>query len=281
MTEPKSEMAPEVSPRSLVQGGDSERKGSDTTPSESEGEGVAPNNEGGTSAPEREGFGWDGLANAVPMLLLGKAGLASVLAGWLVGYISDPDVLRNPHKPLLHDGEGELQRWLYQAVVDGDVALVGEDGEVLQVTQVGDINLNLNIVRLQLPPPPKCDICGQMASECPGHAPSVCAECGQTECECDRSPTHCSKCGHSPCQCPEPPPNRWRVSFNATASFDSDEGKVDLAYLLRKLANLIEEGKVGYINQMAQLIVACDQDDIDTIEQLAKDAGISINVGRA
>ena len=95
MTEPKSEMAPEVSPRSLVQGGDSERKGSDTTPSESEGEGVAPNNEGGTSAPEREGFGWDGLANAVPMLLLGKAGLASVLAGWLVGYISDPDVLRN------------------------------------------------------------------------------------------------------------------------------------------------------------------------------------------
>ncbi|MCQ3805013.1 MAG: hypothetical protein KTV45_13090 [Acidimicrobiia bacterium] len=47
------------------------------------------------------------------------------------------------------------------------------------------------------------------------------------------------------------------------------------------MANLIEEGKVGYINQMAQLILACDQDDIDTIEQLAKDAGISINVGRA
>ncbi|MCQ3805374.1 MAG: RDD family protein [Acidimicrobiia bacterium] len=94
MTEPKTAMPPEDSHRSLGQGGGAERKGSVTTPSDSEGEGVAPHGEG-TSASQREGFGWDGLTNSVPMLLLGKTGLATVLAGFLVGYISDPDVLRN------------------------------------------------------------------------------------------------------------------------------------------------------------------------------------------
>ena len=95
MTEPKTEMPPEDSHRGLGQGDGVERKDGNTMPSESEGEGVAPHNEAGTSAPEREGFGWDGLANSVPMLLLGKVGLATVLAGWLVGYISDPDILRD------------------------------------------------------------------------------------------------------------------------------------------------------------------------------------------
>jgi len=72
-------MSPETedSPHSLAQGNGGER------------------HEGSTSAPEREGFGWDGLANSVPMLLLGKVGLVTVLTGWLVGYISDPETLRD------------------------------------------------------------------------------------------------------------------------------------------------------------------------------------------
>lgn len=79
MTEPHLEMSPETedNPHSLAQGNGGER------------------NEARTSAPEREGFGWDGLANSVPMLLLGKVGLVTVLAGWLVGYISDPETLRD------------------------------------------------------------------------------------------------------------------------------------------------------------------------------------------
>jgi uncharacterized RDD family membrane protein YckC len=57
--------------------------------------GHAPNNEGDSSTPKPEGFGWEGLANSVPVLLLGKVGMAIVLAGWVVGYISDPEILRN------------------------------------------------------------------------------------------------------------------------------------------------------------------------------------------
>jgi len=47
---------------------------------------------------------------------------------------------------------------------------------------------------------------------------------------------------HSPCQCPD----HWQVNFNTTSSFNSEEGKDDLAYWLKQLDNLIEEGKVSY-----------------------------------
>ena len=50
--------------------------------------------------------------------------------------------------------------------------------------------------------------------------------------------------------------------------------------MLRHLSNLIDDGKVKHINQVAQLIVAGDQDDLNEIEQLAKDAGSNINVKR-
>ena len=72
-----------------------ERKDSNTIPSQSGGEDVAAHGEADTSAPVLEGFGWDGLTNSVPGLLLGKVGLVAVLAGWLVGYISDPGTLRS------------------------------------------------------------------------------------------------------------------------------------------------------------------------------------------
>ena len=72
-----------------------ERKDSNTMPSQPRGEDAAVHGEADTSAPVLEGFGWDGLTNSVPGLLLGKVGLAAVLAGWLVGYISDPGTLRS------------------------------------------------------------------------------------------------------------------------------------------------------------------------------------------
>ncbi|MDE0600396.1 MAG: RDD family protein [bacterium] len=89
-------MSPETedSPRSLAQGG-VDRNDSETTPSGSEGEGFAPQEQTGASASVPEGFGWDGLTNSVPGLLLGKVGLVAVLAGWLVGYTSDPGTLRD------------------------------------------------------------------------------------------------------------------------------------------------------------------------------------------
>lgn len=68
------------------------------------------------------------------------------------------------------------------------------------------------------------------------------------------------------------------MNLNTTASFDAQGGNDDLAYMLRHLANLIDDGKVKHINQVAQLIVAGDQDDIDKIEELAKDAGSTINI---
>ncbi len=183
----------------------------------------------------------------------------------------------NPHKPLLPDGERELQSALYQAVNDGEATLVGENGAPQHVAGVDDLSLNLSTIRLQQPTltHPACPICGLPTTECPGHATTACAECGKAKCECQATP--CSKCGHSQCQCPEPPPH-WQVNLNTTASIDTDENKSDLAYMLRELASLIEQGKIGHINQMAQMIITGDQKDIDAIKQLAKDVGSDVNI---
>ena len=183
----------------------------------------------------------------------------------------------NPHKPLLHDGERELQRALYQAVVDNEVVLVGDDGEPQKAIRVGDINLNLPTVRIQRPTPtqPTCSTCGRPTDECLGHSVPVCTKCGQSPCQCP--PAHCPKCGQSPCQC-SPPGKHWQVNLNTTVSFDSEEGKVDLVYVLRQLADLVEEGKVGHMSQMVQLVLTGDQKDVDTIEQDARDAGFTINI---
>ncbi|MDE0231071.1 MAG: DUF499 domain-containing protein [bacterium] len=182
----------------------------------------------------------------------------------------------NPHKPLLHDGEEELQHALYQAVTDGEVALVGDGGEPHKATRAADINLNLPTVRLLQPTLTQlaCDTCGHPTDKCQCPEPPVCAACGQSKCECPPPP--CSKCGKSQCQC-SPPKKHWQVTFNITVSSGSEEGKADLAYLLRQLANRIEEGKVDHVNQMAQLIIG-DQEDVHTLEQLAKDAGFTINI---
>lgn len=160
------------------------------------------------------------------------------------------------------------------AVIDGTVVLVGNNEEPHQVTQVGDINLNLGTVRLQRPGPPTCDICGQATDECSCSVGPTCDMCGKAECECTTPPL-CAKCGHSPCQCPNPPTPR-QVNFNATASLDSEKGREDQVYLLRQLSNFVEDGRVRFINQMAQLVVD-DQETADTIKQVAEEIGLRVN----
>ncbi len=179
-----------------------------------------------------------------------------------------------PHKPLLYGGEGELQRVLYQAVAEGEVVLVGEGGEVQQVTRAEDISLNLNTVRLQLPASPTCATCSQPTGDCECPTQPTCPECGRTECECPKPA--CSKCGQAECQCEQSP--YWQVNLNTTASIDTEEGNDDLSHMLRELAHLIDMGKVGHINQMAQLVVAGDEGDIEAIKQMAKDTGSDFNV---
>ena len=176
----------------------------------------------------------------------------------------------NPHKPLLPHGERELQQALYQAVAEHKVVLVGENGETQQVTRVDDINLNLNTVRLQrsIPAPPvSAPATSQPTDSLTTPSRSV-PNADTPTANVDKPPP------------PPPPGKHWQVNLNTTASINTEEGNDDLVFMLRQLANLIDDGKVGHINQMAQLIVTGDQDDIDTIKQLAKDAGSNINIRR-
>lgn len=181
----------------------------------------------------------------------------------------------NPHKPLLPDGERELQSALYQAVADSKVVLAGDDGEPYKATRPSDINLNLSTVRLRQPTLTEfiCESCGHPTDKCQCPEPTVCAACGQAKCEC---PLPCAKCGKPQCQCQQTK-KHLQVTFNITVSSGNEEGKADLTYLLRQIASRIEEGKVDHINQMAQLVIG-DKRDVDNLAHLAGEAGFTINI---
>ena len=97
MTEPDPVLHPSSkgdTSTSIQRDGD-EQRGSGYQCSGPPGEGLAQRGAVDPPVPAPEGFGWDGMANSVPMVVLGKVGLILVLAGWLVGYVSDPDIVRN------------------------------------------------------------------------------------------------------------------------------------------------------------------------------------------
>jgi hypothetical protein len=171
----------------------------------------------------------------------------------------------DPRKPLLPDGERELQRVVYEAVTEGKANLMGDSGERHRVIHVDDINLNLASVRLHHPSRPdemSCPTCSRPASQCAGHAEPPCRKCGQ-----------------SPCRCSPHPPSRtgWQVNLDMSTAIDAEEGNEDLEIMLRHLANLIEEGKVGHVNLMIQMVIS-DQNDVDAIGITARDAGSNVNI---
>ncbi len=164
----------------------------------------------------------------------------------------------NPHKPLLPTGTSELQDAIYDAVANGEIELVNSEGEVYQVHGRGDINVSASNIRLRAPhaPPPAPQETSTGTSGETGSPP-----------EPDTQPPDLTdKTGH------------WQITFNFNTNVDPNEPDENLLHLMRELANRFDKGTVQHINQTTQITITGQQEDIEALEALAKEARASSNV---
>ena len=70
----------------------------------------------------------------------------------------------------------------------------------------------------------------------------------------------------------------WQLTLNINTAVNAEDPDADLVYLLQELANRLEEGKIAHINQTTQVTITGEQDDADTLEDLAKEACTGVNV---
>ena len=187
----------------------------------------------------------------------------------------------NPHKPLLPTGTSELQDAIYGAVASGDIELVNPEGEVYPVPGRGDINVSANNIRFRRA---TCPTCRKPTRECEGHP--ACPTCGMSPDECS-----CSQTGTTddPDQSDSPPEpggqpdladktGHWQITFNFNTNVNPNEPDENLLHLMRELANRFDKGAVQHINQTTQITITGEQEDIEALEALAKEARASSNV---
>ena len=176
----------------------------------------------------------------------------------------------NPHKPLLPTGAAELRDALYDTISSGEIELVSPEGVVYPVHGRGDINLAADNIRIRRA---TCPTCGKPSRECQGHP--TCEKCHKPQGDCT-----CTKTGPKP---PPPPPphptnKHWQLTLNINTAINPNDPDVDLVHLLRELSNRVEVGNITHINQTTQITITGKQDDADTLEDLAKEAGTGVNV---
>ena len=176
----------------------------------------------------------------------------------------------NPHKPLLPTGAAELRDAIYDAIAKGDIELVSPEGVVYPVHARNDINLAADNIRIRRA---TCPTCGKPSRECEGHP--TCEKCHKPLGDCI-----CPKTGPEPPPPPPPGPTKrhWQLTLNINATINPDDPDADLVHLLRELSNRVEEGNIAHINQTTQITITGEQDDADTLEDLAKEAGTGVNV---
>ena len=165
----------------------------------------------------------------------------------------------NPHKPLLAGGEAELRQTLFRAVEDGEVRIVGPDGEV-HPESAEDIGMGTSEFRLARSLTPDGDV------GTPDRSDGVAVDI----------PPGCSVCGMSRGECACGPV--WQANINIVADIDHRERREDLRGLLTYLAGCLESGSIRHITQVVQLTVAGDQDAITELTGKVEGAGATISV---
>ena len=185
----------------------------------------------------------------------------------------------NPHKPLLPTGAAELRDAIYEAIAKGDIELVSPEGVVYPVHGRNDINLAADNIRIRRA---TCPTCGKPARDCEGHP--TCDECGKPPEDCSCVPEDTGE-GEGSTGEPEGGDGpsgvtvrHWQLTLNINTTVNPDDPDADLVHLLRELSKRLEEGNIAHINQTTQITITGEQDDADTLEDLAKEAGTGVNV---
>jgi len=175
-----------------------------------------------------------------------------------------------PRLPLLHDGDADLRRALYDAVKAGDLRVVNRDGADVAVTGPNEINLTSMGLTVAIPavdeePEPAEDTGATTSS------PATTAEGDGRTKMVPTPPTGTPHGAASPRVAAEK-----QVTLTVIQRFDDDATIDKTAALLRRLYEVIEHGDASYLQ--GQLRIIAKESAADQIQGLAKDAGITATI---
>lgn len=162
---------------------------------------------------------------------------------------------QTPRMPLLHDGEGDLKKAVYQAVRDGRLRLVGEDGEERSVTAPGQVGLGQRDVYLT---PPHAIAPGEEEGEAGGATggAGISSGAGATS----TGPGISSRSGTTAPPSGGPPGQRRteeQVSFTITKNLTDEEIASAVYDLLGTLADACDRD-ASYIQTTVRAVVGPD-----------------------
>lgn len=177
-----------------------------------------------------------------------------------------------PRLPLLHDGEADLRRAIYQAVLDDDLRIVGRDGTTVAVTGSNEINLGASSLTIAKPDAvAPTDTPGEDITE-PGP--------DNDKPESDAPRPDLPDSADQPEGSTAPTLGGEHVSekqLTMTVIQKLDDDTIDqTAALLRRIYEVIERGDSSYLQGQIRLIVKSQH--AGELERLAKEAGITATV---
>ena len=183
-----------------------------------------------------------------------------------------------PRLPLLHGGESDLQKAIYEAVTAGHLRLVGADGKDRAVTRPGDIPMSSAGLRLAPPQAPEeetpasggdgtgsttattSDEGAGTSSPDPGTPSPVGATAGSKNSPSDTS-------GGSS----TPSPAERELTFSLMTSLTGGDARDAVRRLLLDLSNAADEELMSWAQLQVKVVV--DSSVADTLEQAIRDCG--------
>ena len=160
-----------------------------------------------------------------------------------------------PRMPLLPGGDADLQRAVYQAVIDGSLRLIGADGTERHVTSASEIGVGQSSLRLAKPIPVEEPTPG------PGPGPGP-------------GPTS----GPGPGPTPGPGPSsvlEKQISFALRSSL-SVESRDQVRALLLALGDRVDDENVSYAEVMIKIRI--NEAVADELADLARQTGVTVDV---
>jgi hypothetical protein len=165
----------------------------------------------------------------------------------------------SPRLPLLPSGDSDLQRAIFEAVREGKLRVVGDDGADRAVTRSGDIGVGSSALRLE--------------------QPSVMEESGGGgRVEGEEHPTSRKREEHVVKAIPETarPGREVQVSFSLNTSLREDDRRQVVWNLLYDLAVRIDEGTSSHIQAVVKIVLP--EESLEEFKKLADDAGSAVSV---
>ena len=171
----------------------------------------------------------------------------------------------SPRLPLLPGGDADLQRAIFEAVKDGTLRVVGDDGTERTVTRPGDIAVGSAALRLDL-----------------SRAATTVESGGPVGTE-----------PHIPTTVGEPQPGLWRhndaktrptpagpvrevqVSFSLNTALREEDRRQAAWHLLNSLAEIVDEG-ASHVQIVVKVVVP--EEAAEKLKRLATDAGVNASV---